>query len=69
MGQINKTDSKGSDNDLVSNRRQAIIWTKDGRVYWRIYVVNQWWRRARTYKCSTVGTMQLLREIQKQSLS
>ena len=27
----------GSDNGLVPTRRQAIIWTKDGIVYWRIY--------------------------------
>ena len=27
----------GSDNGLASNRRQAIIWTNNGLVYWRIY--------------------------------
>ena len=27
----------GSDNGLAPNRRQAIIWTNDGLVYWRIY--------------------------------
>ena len=27
----------GSDNGLSLNRRQAIIWTNDGKVYWRIY--------------------------------
>ena len=27
----------GSDNTLAPNRRQAIIWTNDGPVYWRIY--------------------------------
>ena len=27
----------GSDNGLAPNRRQAIIWTNDGIVYWRIY--------------------------------
>ena len=30
--------SIGSDNGLVPNRRQAIIWTNDGLVYWRICV-------------------------------
>ena len=29
--------SIGSDNGLVSNMRQAIIWTSDGLAYWRIY--------------------------------
>ena len=28
----------GSDNALAPNRRQSFIWTKDGVVYWRIYV-------------------------------
>ena len=28
----------GSDNGLAANRRQAIIWTDDGLVYWRIHV-------------------------------
>ena len=27
----------GSDNGLAPNRRQAIIWTNGGLVYWRIY--------------------------------
>ena len=27
----------GSDNGLAPTRRQAIIWTKDGLAYWRIY--------------------------------
>ena len=27
----------GSDNGLAPNRRQAIIWTNDGLVLWRIY--------------------------------
>ena len=26
-----------SDNDLALSRRQAIIWTNDNIVYWRIY--------------------------------
>ena len=26
----------GADNGVVSNGRQAIIWTNDGLVYWRI---------------------------------
>ena len=26
------------DNGLSSNRRQDIIWTNDGVVYWRLYV-------------------------------
>ena len=30
--------SIGSDNDLVPNRRQAIIWTNDGLSWWRICV-------------------------------
>ena len=30
--------SIGSDNGLAPNRRQAIIWTNDGLVYWRICV-------------------------------
>ena len=30
-------DSIGADNGLALNRRQAIIWTNDGQVYWRIY--------------------------------
>ena len=29
--------SVGSDNDLAPTRRQAIIWTNDGQVSWRIY--------------------------------
>ena len=29
----------GSDNGLAPNRRQAIIWTSDGLVYWCIYVL------------------------------
>ena len=28
----------GSDNGLAPNRRQAIIWTNDGLIYWNIYV-------------------------------
>ena len=28
----------GLDNGLASNRRQAIIWTNDGIVYWHMYV-------------------------------
>ena len=27
----------GSDNGLAPNRRQAIIWTNDGLIYWHIY--------------------------------
>ena len=27
----------GSDNDLAPNMRQAIIWTNDGPVYWRVF--------------------------------
>ena len=27
----------GSNNGLVPNRRQAIIWTNDSLFYWRIY--------------------------------
>ena len=27
----------GSDNGLSPNRWQAILWTNDGLVYWRIY--------------------------------
>ena len=27
----------GSDNGLAPNRRQAIIWTNEGPVYWRMY--------------------------------
>ena len=27
----------GSDDSLMSNRQQTIIWTNDGPVYWRIY--------------------------------
>ena len=30
--------SIGSDNGLVPNRQQAIIWTDDGLGWWRIYV-------------------------------
>ena len=36
-----------SDNSLLSKRRQTIIWTSDGVVYWRIYAplgVNEWIR-------------------------
>ena len=29
--------SNGSDNCLAPSRRQAIIWTNDGIVYWRIF--------------------------------
>ena len=29
--------SIGSNNDLAPKRRQAIIWTSGGLVYWRIY--------------------------------
>ena len=29
--------SIGSNNDLAPNGRQAIVWTNDGSVYWRIY--------------------------------
>ena len=29
--------SIGSDNGLALNRRQAIIWTKGGLVYWHMY--------------------------------
>ena len=29
--------SIGSDNGLAPSRRQAIIWTNDGLVYWHIY--------------------------------
>ena len=28
----------GSDNGLAPNRRQAIIWTNVGMLYWHIYV-------------------------------
>ena len=31
------TDNKTTDNGLVPNRRQAIIWTNAGLFYWRIY--------------------------------
>ena len=34
----NKSALIGSDNGLSQNRWQAIIWTNDGLVYWRIYV-------------------------------
>ena len=34
----NKWSIIGTDNGLAPNRRQAIIWTIDGIVYWRIYV-------------------------------
>ena len=30
--------SVGSNNDLVSDRQRANIWTKDGLCYWCIYV-------------------------------
>ena len=33
----------GSDNGLAPNRRQAIIWTNDGLVYWRIGVARPQW--------------------------
>ena len=29
--------SAGSDNGLVPNRQQAVIWTSAGLIYWRIY--------------------------------
>ena len=32
--------SNGSDNGLAPNRRQAIIWTNDLPVYWRIYALS-----------------------------
>ena len=28
----------GLDNDLLLDRTQAIIWTNDGQIHWRIYV-------------------------------
>ena len=31
--------SIGLDNGLAPKRRQAIIWTKAGAIYWRVYVV------------------------------
>ena len=34
---IEQNASIGLDNGLVPNRRQAIIWTNDCLVYWRIY--------------------------------
>ena len=37
-GPINNRPWICSDNGLVPIRRQAIIWTTDGLVYWRIYV-------------------------------
>ena len=27
----------GSDNDMETNRRQAIVWTNDDLVFWRMY--------------------------------
>ena len=35
--QIDNNPVLGSDNGLAPNRRQAIIWTNDGVVWWRIY--------------------------------
>ena len=37
MVQLRKKITIGSSNDLAPNRRQAIIWTIDSTVYWRIY--------------------------------
>ena len=37
------TVSIGSDNSLVLNRQQVIIWTNDDLVYWNIYV--SFWKR------------------------
>ena len=46
----NKPGSIGSGNGLAPNRRQAIIWTDDDPVHWRIYaalggdeLINHWW--------------------------
>ena len=36
-GPINHNPAFGSDNGLVPNRWQAIIWTNDGLVYWNTY--------------------------------
>ena len=37
QGSIEQYASIGSDNGLAPNRRQAIIWTNDGLIWWRIY--------------------------------
>ena len=37
QGSNQQNSSSGSDNGLVPIRRQAIIWTNYGLVYWRIY--------------------------------
>ena len=36
-GPIDNKTSIGSDNSLVPNRRQAIIWNNADPVHWRIY--------------------------------
>ena len=36
-GPIKKTSRFGPDNGLAPKRRQAIIWTNDGLVFWRMY--------------------------------
>ena len=36
-GSHSQYSSTGSDKGLVPKRRQAIIWTRGGLVYWRIY--------------------------------
>ena len=44
-GPINNFSSFDSDNGLAPNRRQAIIWTNDDIVFWRIYAslgLNEW---------------------------
>ena len=33
----------GSDNDLAPNMRQAIIWTNDVPVYWRVFAPKPQW--------------------------
>ena len=56
--------SIGWDNGLAPNRRQAIIWTSDGRGYWRIYaslglneLTHDWFYRYETLqKCGIQGS-------------
>ena len=37
QGTNSQLTSINSDNDMMPNRRQAIIWNNDGIIYWRIY--------------------------------
>ena len=61
--------SSGLDNGLMRNRRQAIIWTNGGLVYWRIYASLPQWVKAAHVDMNVQWAMKMARPRLKYSVT